>query len=34
VYSVYYTIEDRKVKGYQLSIFATAIPFISYNIKF
>jgi hypothetical protein len=34
VYSVYYTVEDRSVKGYQLSVFGTAIPFISYNVKF
>ncbi len=33
-YSVYYTQENGKIKGYQLSIFGTAIPFITYNFKF
>ncbi len=33
-YSVYYTVEDGKIKGYQLSIFGTIIPFVTYNLKF
>ncbi|MES1223884.1 MAG: TonB-dependent receptor, partial [Bacteroidota bacterium] len=33
-YSVYFTQEAGKIKGYQLSIFGTAIPFITYNFKF
>ena len=34
VYSVYYVVEGREIKGYQLSIFGAPIPFVSYNIKF
>ena len=34
VYSAYFITENGKVKGYQLSIFGTAIPFISYNFRF
>jgi len=33
-YSVYYTPVDGKLKGYQLSIFARPIPFITYNFRF
>jgi hypothetical protein len=33
-YSVYYTSENGYVKGYKLSIFGSAIPFVNYNIKF
>ena len=33
-YSVYFVQESGKIKGYQLSIFGTAIPFVTYNIKF
>ena len=33
-YSVYFTQENGIVKGYQLSIFGTIIPYISYNFKF
>jgi hypothetical protein len=33
-YSVYFVQEGEQVKGYQLSIFGTLIPFITYNIKF
>jgi hypothetical protein len=33
-YSVYFTQESGQIKGYQLSIFGTAIPFVTYNIKF
>jgi hypothetical protein len=34
VYSIYYVTEGGKINGYQLSIFGTPIPFITYNIKF
>lgn len=34
VYSVYYKLQQGRLRGYQLSIFAVAIPYISYNIKF
>jgi hypothetical protein len=33
-YSVYFTEEGGTIKGYKLSIFGTAIPFVSYTIKF
>ncbi len=33
-YSVYFTNVNGKVQGYQLSIFGTAIPFITLNLKF
>jgi hypothetical protein len=33
-YSVYFTQESGTIKGYQLSIFGTQIPFITYTIKF
>ncbi len=33
-YSVYFTEQNGTIKGYQLSIFGTAIPFVSYNIRF
>ncbi|NVJ87645.1 MAG: TonB-dependent receptor [Algoriphagus sp.] len=33
-YSVYYTPIDGQLRGYQLSIFARPIPFITYNFKF
>jgi hypothetical protein len=33
-YSVYFTLENGQVKGYQLSVFATALPFVSFNLKF
>ena len=33
-YSVYFTEENGLIKGYKLSIFGTAIPFITYNIRF
>lgn len=33
-YSVYFTQENGAIKGYQLSIFGTPIPFITYTIKF
>ena len=34
VYSAFFVSENGAVKGYQLSIFGTAIPFISYNFRF
>ncbi len=34
VYSAFFVSENGRVKGYQLSIFGTAIPFISYNFRF
>lgn len=33
-YSTYFTQESGVIRGYKLSIFATAIPFINYNIRF
>lgn len=33
-YSTYFTAQSGVINGYQLSIFATAIPFINYNIRF
>ncbi len=33
-YSIYFIQEGGVIKGYQLSIFGTAIPFITYNFKF
>ena len=33
-YSVYFTSENGNIKGYKLSIFGSAIPFINYNIRF
>jgi hypothetical protein len=33
-YSIYFVQEAGVIKGYQLSIFGTAIPFISYNFRF
>ncbi len=33
-YSVYFVSEEGKVKGYKLSIFAEAIPTITYNFRF
>ncbi len=33
-YSVYYIPEEGKLSGYQLSIFAEPIPFVSYNFRF
>ena len=33
-YSVYFVSENGGIKGYKLSIFGTAIPFITYNIRF
>jgi hypothetical protein len=33
-YSTYFTQENGVISGYKLSIFASMLPFISYNIKF
>ncbi|HEY0432475.1 MAG TPA: hypothetical protein VGC95_01305, partial [Chitinophagaceae bacterium] len=33
-YSVYFTSENGVVNGYKLSIFGTAIPFVTYNFRF
>ncbi len=33
-YSNYFTQVNGKIKGYQLSIFGSAIPFLTYNIQF
>ena len=33
-YNVYYVTEGEEVKGYKLSVFGTAIPYVSLNIKF
>ncbi|MDF2158682.1 carboxypeptidase-like regulatory domain-containing protein [Algoriphagus sp. CAU 1675] len=33
-YSIYFVPQDGILKGYQLSIFANQIPFITYNFKF
>ncbi len=33
-YSVYFIVNNRQVKGYQLSVFANPIPFITFNLKF
>lgn len=33
-YSIYYSSENGVVNGYKLSIFGTAIPFVTYNFRF
>jgi len=33
-YSIYFTEENGAVKGYQLSIIGTAIPYVTYNFRF
>jgi hypothetical protein len=33
-YSIYFVQEGSQIKGYQLSIFGTPIPFVTYTIKF
>ena len=33
-YSVYYVNEGEEIKGYKLSVFGTAIPYVSLNIRF
>ncbi len=34
VYNIYYVTEEEGIKGYKLSVFGTAIPFVSLNIRF
>ena len=33
-YNIYYVSEDSGVNGYKISVFGTAIPYVSLNIKF
>lgn len=33
-YSVYFVVNNRQVRGYQLSVFASSIPFVTLNLKF
>ena len=33
-YSIYYVVEEGRIRGYKLSVFGMPIPFITYNIKF
>jgi hypothetical protein len=33
-YSIYFLTSQGRVKGYKLSIFGTAIPYLTYNIRF
>ena len=33
-YNIYYVAEGENIKGYKLSVFGTAIPYISLNIRF
>jgi hypothetical protein len=33
-YNIYYVTEGRQIKGYKLSVFGTAIPYVSLNIRF
>jgi hypothetical protein len=33
-YSVYFVLENGQITGYQLAVFATAIPFLSFNLRF
>lgn len=33
-YSVYFISQNGNIRGYKLSIFGTAIPFLTYNIRF
>ena len=33
-YNIYYTNEGDNIKGYRLSVFGTAIPYVSLNIQF
>jgi len=33
-YSVYFIVNNREVKGYQMSVFANPIPFLTFNLKF
>ena len=33
-YNVYYVTEGQEIKGYKLSVFGTAIPYVSLNMRF
>ena len=33
-YNIYYVTEGKDIKGYKLSVFGTAIPYVSLNIRF
>ena len=33
-YNIYYVTEGEEIKGYKLSVFGTAIPYVSLNIRF
>ena len=33
-YNIYYVTEENKIQGYKLSVFGTAIPYVSLNIRF
>ena len=33
-YNIYYVTEGSQIKGYKLSVFGTAIPYVSINIRF
>jgi hypothetical protein len=33
-YNIYYVTENSRIKGYKLSVFGTAIPYVSINIRF
>ena len=34
VYNIYYVTENENIQGYKLSVFGTAIPYVSLNIRF
>ncbi|WP_425391475.1 TonB-dependent receptor plug domain-containing protein [Ekhidna sp.] len=34
IYSIFFEVEDEEINGYQMSIFPTPIPTITYNFKF
>ncbi|RRN76723.1 TonB-dependent receptor, partial [Pseudoxanthomonas sp. SGD-10] len=34
VFSTFFASENKLIKGYQLSVFGAAIPFVNYNIRF
>ena len=33
-YNVYYVSEKSKIQGYKISVFGSAIPYVSLNMKF
>ena len=33
-YNIYYVTEEDEIKGYKISVFGTAIPYVSLNIRF